>query len=257
VSVAPALDVRLVRRLEAHALRAWPATVVEPFGRGWTLRATPGLSRGRSNNALTPCRRLDADELVSALGRVAGFARSFGIRPGIQVSPLELHAGVMEELLARDWKAQWPTLVLGAAVSRVVASGERLAVVFADRADDEWLAAWSACEPARSAEDIAAHAGTVFERLRGRAVFGRFGCEAVGIAVPGDRLAGLFSLAVAPAARRQGLGTGLVRSLLSVCDGSELAYLQVEEENAAGRGLYDRLGFERLYSYVHCVAPAD
>lgn len=44
--------------LEAAAALAWPATIERSAGGGWLLRATPGLDRGRSNNALTPSREL-------------------------------------------------------------------------------------------------------------------------------------------------------------------------------------------------------
>ncbi|MGH2881677.1 MAG: hypothetical protein ACRDPA_03070, partial [Solirubrobacteraceae bacterium] len=69
----------LICRLEAHAVEAWPATVTERIDGGWVLRATPGLDRGRSNNALTPCRPVSAGGIPGALARVEAFARAHGI----------------------------------------------------------------------------------------------------------------------------------------------------------------------------------
>src|SRR5581483_2340796 len=77
---------QLIEALEAHALRAWPATISQPTSDGWTLRATPGLDRGRNNHALTLCRALAPVELDPALDRAAAFAAHHGIRLGIQVS---------------------------------------------------------------------------------------------------------------------------------------------------------------------------
>ena len=99
-----------------------------------------------------------------------------------------------------------------------------------------------------------AHARTVFPLLAGRATFARLEDVAVGIAVEADGLVGLFCLAVDPARRRNGLGTAMVRALLAGSR-ANIAYLQVEERNAAAVGLYGRLGFGEAYRYCHRIAP--
>jgi N-acetylglutamate synthase len=238
-------DVNLVRRLEAAAVRSWPATVQRLTSDGWLLRATPGLDRGRSNNALTPCRALAPAEIPLAIDRVRSFAREHSIGPGIQVSPTSLHSDLQAELDRQGWGIQWPTLVLTGPACLESPSGPALTV--ADHATPAWLRAWALCEPGR---DVSAHARTVFELLRGRAAFARIGAEAVGILVEADGLAGMFCLAVDPSRRRGGLGTALVRGLLSRAQ-ARLAYLQVEEGNHAARRLYGRLGFAEAYRYSH------
>jgi N-acetylglutamate synthase len=238
-------DLDLVRRLEAAAVRSWPATVQRLTPEGWLLRATPGLDRGRSNNALTPCRQLDPAELPLAIDRVRSFAREHSIRPGIQVSPTSLHADLQGELDRQGWGIEWPTLVLTGPAGLQAPSDP--ALTMADHATPAWLRAWGLCEPGR---DVGAHARTVFELLRGRAAFARIGAEAVGILAETDGLAGMFCLAVDPSRRRGGLGTALVRGLLSRAQ-ARLAYLQVEEGNHAARGLYGRLGFAEAYRYSH------
>jgi GNAT superfamily N-acetyltransferase len=240
-------QLELVCRLEVAAVRAWPATVQRSVPDGWWLRATPGLDRGRSNNALTPCRELAPAELAPAIERVLSFAGEQRIVPGIQVSPLALHGRLQRELDQRGWRTQPPTLVLTGPVA-----GERgrelspeLEVL--DRASAQWLATWSTCEPGR---DVEAHAATVFAHLRGRARFARLDSRAVGISVQSDGLVGMFCVAVDPGHRRAGLATALVRALLAQSDAG-LAYLQVEESNAAARAMYERLGFAETYRYCH------
>jgi ribosomal protein S18 acetylase RimI-like enzyme len=241
-------DPRLVCRLEAHAIDAWPATVSERVDGGWVLRATPGLDRGRSNHALTPCRPLIPSEIPDAIARVESFAARHGIPAGIQVSPLSLHDALTSELDRRGWGTRWPVLVLAAPVG---GAGGELVLDVADRATPDWLASWARCEPGR---DVEAHARTVFARLSGRAAFARLEDDAaVGIAVESDGLVGLFCLAVDPARRREGLGTGLVRALLARSRAS-VAYLQVESSNAPAIGMYERLGFSEAYRYCHRVA---
>ena len=233
------------------------------------MRATPGLARGRSNHALTPCRSLNDAEIADAIASVEAFARRHGISPGIQVSPLSLHAPLMAELDRRRWGTRWPVLVLtaerqdgvwtGVDVAESVVGAESVvwaeSLVRADRATPEWLDAWQRCEE-RSRDDVEVHADTVFARLAGRATFARVGEEAVGIVVESDGLVGLFCLAVDPARRRSGLGTALVRALLAGSSAS-VPYLQVEEANAPAIGLYSRLGFAEAYRYCHRTAPAE
>jgi ribosomal protein S18 acetylase RimI-like enzyme len=218
---------------------------------GWTFRATPGLARGRSNHALPPCRTLSPREIADGVARAEEFAGSHGIAPGVQVSPLELHEELDRYVRGRGWTAKEPVIVMTAPAAGVPGGREPLELTVTDHADRRWLEAWAACEPAR---DVQSHVDT-FARMAGRARFGRFGAEAVGIVVESDALAGLFCLAVAPAMRRRGLGSALVRGLLAGCASDAVAYLQVEGHNVAATAMYRRLGFEVAYRYRHCSAP--
>ena len=252
MSLAPELDLDLVTRVEAQAVNAWPASICEPSADGWVLRSTPGLDRGRSNHALTPCRELSAEEISAGIAQVETFARRHGIRAGIQLSPIDLHRPLLAELQGRGWSAGPPALVMTAPIGPFgLGAGPLLKLEETSEATPDWLAAWAACEPGR---DVDAHAKTVFAGLRKRARFVRCEQRAVGIAVPSGGLIGLFCLAVAPDARRGGVGSALVRTMLTGRR-AELAYLQVEEVNVAARALYERLGFVESYRYVHCSEP--
>jgi GNAT superfamily N-acetyltransferase len=252
----PELDLGLARALEQHAVEAWPATVTQHVDGGWLLRATPGLERGRSNHALTPVRNLSTAEIPEAIARVEEFARVHGIVPGIQVSPLSLHGTLQRELDRRGWGTRWPVLVLAAARDEDVWSSELVSSVqWADHATPGWLGAWARCEPGRHPAEIDAHAATVFRKLAGKATFARLDERAVGIAVEREGIVGLFCVAVDPAYRRTGLGTGLVRALLARSS-ADTAYLQVAQANSPAVGLYAALGFTEAYQYCHRIAPA-
>lgn len=259
----------LIRRLDAHTLVAWPATVTEPGAAGFMLRATPGLDRGRSNNALTPCRALSAAEIELALPAVTRFAARHGIAPGVQVSPAHLHADLTAALDGMGWITHWPTVVMTAGPGRgngaearsgapgqadggrTGASNELPPLIIEASATPGWVAAWARCE---GRPDVAAHASTVFRMLAGRAWFARLGADAVAIGVPGPGLLGLYCIAVAPERRRAGLGRTIVRALQARAPGA-LGYLQVEQRNTGAIALYERLGFTERYRYCHRVAP--
>jgi N-acetylglutamate synthase len=243
------VNLELNERLEAAAVDGWPATVTRAAPGGWLLRATPGLDRGRSNNALTPCRELGDAEIAPAIELVCAFSDEHSIRPGIQVSPVELHDRLQEALDRRRWSRQWETVVMTGPARATPATNARVSAD--DHASREWLRVWARCEPGR---DLDAHATTVFSLLRGRACSARIGSEAVGIGVIHDRLVGMFCIAVDSAHRREGLGTAIVTALLErLGDGAELGYLQVEELNAAGRGLYAKA---RLHRALPLLPPS-
>jgi ribosomal-protein-alanine N-acetyltransferase len=58
----------------------------------------------------------------------------------------------------------------------------------------------------------------------------------------------LANLAVDPAARRRGIGRGLLDAMLRDCDqrGTRRVFLEVRESNAAARALYASRGFEEV-----------
>jgi ribosomal-protein-alanine acetyltransferase len=62
----------------------------------------------------------------------------------------------------------------------------------------------------------------------------------------------ILNLAVAPAARRRGLGRLLVERALAhlVEAGARAAYLEVRQSNSAARRLYGKLGFQEVGTRV-------
>jgi N-acetylglutamate synthase len=255
VSAEPAAPVGLglVARIEEHSVLAWPPGSVQRTEDGWILRATPALpARGRSNHALTPARPLDRSEFDPAIARVAEFAALNDIACGVQVSPIDLHIPLLEDIAVRGWDINQAVLVMTVETGPLVADADpAFQLEITDNATPEWVAAWAHCD---RRQDVQEHLQSVFPKMTGRARFARNRDRAVGISVELDGIVGLFCLAVAPEARRQGLGKALVRAMLAQHE-APLAYLQVFSENAAGHGLYSSLGFHEEYRYCHCVAP--
>ena len=247
-----------VAAIEAHTVRAWPATFVETTADGWVLRATPDLNgRGRSNHALVPASPLTVDEYRRGLSAAAAFASAHTIPCGVQVSPIDRHRPLLEILAGLGWTIGEEVVVMTAEtgqVGRGAAQGlaqEVLELSVTDAATRDWVDAWSHCD--RRA-DVDAHVQSVFRRMAGVASFAHAQRRAAGISVEIGGIVGLFCIAVAPEERRQGLGRRLVQAMLAR-HAAPLTYLQVFSRNAAGRALYSSLGFRDEYRYCHCVAP--
>jgi hypothetical protein len=116
-----------------------------------------------------------------------------------------LHTGLLSAITARGWEIGPEVVVMSGSVAEIV--GESSPGVPADfvvtrEADRDWLAGRARCNPASDLEPLRR---TVLPLLAGRAHFCRIGDRATGVAVASDGLVGLFALAVAPDARRQGI----------------------------------------------------
>jgi GNAT superfamily N-acetyltransferase len=226
---------------------AWPPAAVQTRD-GWLLRATPGVSRGRLNSALP----LTPDPPLAA---VDAFYAALRLPAQVQLTPLDGHPALTAELDARGWGARWPSTVL---IGPAALPAPAAAIELRPAADDDWLAAWSITE-GRDAADVRAHADSVMAQLDGRATYAISAeRDAVGIAVAGDELCGLFCIATRPDRRRAGLGAAVVATLAGWARerGARRLCLEVEQRNAPALALYARLGFTRRYDYLHRVAPA-
>lgn len=81
---------------------------------------------------------------------------------------------------------------------------------------------------------------------------------AYGRSVQQDNLLTIEDLWTLPALRSQGNATQLIQGLLQFGreSGADTAYLTVNESNADGRRLYERLGFVHRYLY-HYLIPKE
>jgi GNAT superfamily N-acetyltransferase len=243
-----------IRRLEEITLNSSSA-LQQRFYDGWVLRFSPGSEVKRANSVsalypsiLEPTVKIDYCERTYAQ---AGLPIRFRLNAASIPQELDL---LLER---RGYRKIEPTLVMRLVLDehppRSVAAG------FTPRRIDDWISISSALR------------GTPRETLQARAQ--RLASAAVnwepvtldidqqtvssGIGAGEDEYFGLFDLFTPEASRNRGYSTALVYGLLESArrNGARYAYLQVDEANAPARRIYERVGFQPIYSYWYRVAP--
>jgi ribosomal-protein-alanine N-acetyltransferase len=105
---------------------------------------------------------------------------------------------------------------------------------------------WSAdeFESLLAGRDVVAHAAT----LSGGFLRGGTGLAAFILSRRAADTAEILTIAVAPAARRKGVGAALLTAHLPTlaAEGAKSLFLEVEAENHAAIGLYDQFGFRQV-----------
>lgn len=229
----------------------WPARDVQMLG-DWALRAHDGIT-GRANSAMAvgdPGR-----PVAAALDTVREWYESRGLPPLLQV-PLTSPANA--EMADLGWARLHVTVVQ-------VAPLEPLLDSLPDRDDlapgvePEPSAGWRSLMHDLDEGDPESHLAILAAPERVGFATVRRGDEPVGIgrvSVEGE-WAGVTSMDVLPTARRQGIGSAVMRALLSWAreQGAVASYLQVRAGNAAALRTYASLGYVTHHPYCY-RAPA-
>lgn len=242
-----------VRRIEEHAVQAWPAPVTRHLD-GWLVRHTPGVQRLRSGNTALP---LSPDgNGYAALSGVEAFYADRGLPAAVQVSPAARHIGLDEHLAARGYRLDVPIHVLTASAETAAAAPPPAAgwtVDVGTAPTAPWMEAFVALDGAPDSRQIVEQVVSRITRPgRYASITADHGIVGVGLVVGGDeRWAGVYCMATHPRNRRQGVGAAILRAAARWAVASDIGglYLQVAQSNAAARSLYARGGFAYAYSY--------
>jgi GNAT superfamily N-acetyltransferase len=241
-------------------------------GQGWRLRAADGFT-GRANSVLAvgdPGMPLEqavqaAEAWYAERGLPARFALAW---------PLTDRDSKLDVLLAeRGYVVDTPTLVMSGAVRQVLASANHpggggfesgastvlpsgLELTRADEPDDGWLSVYhyrGQDLPRVAARLLMSAPVQVFVAVRSAEHV-----VAVARGASSRGWTGVTAMEVAPAHRRRGLGTVMLRELAEWATerGDRSMYLQVAEHNTGARGLYAGLGFTDHHGYHYRVAPS-
>lgn len=240
-------DLRLMVECERRIVNAWPAPATLVIG-DWVLRFASGYS-GRANSAspLRPGAELTEDEFAF----IEELYRADGLPPCIRLTPLVAEA-TRAAALARGYRGRDASFGMIGALDESLAAPEADLQIEA-RPSQEWIAGVASRQTGPKAN--AAQLAAIVEKVRLPAAFTTLVIEGepvgYGMSVAERGMAEIGSVIVDPDHRGKGLGRRLIRGLMGWARLQECsaAYLQVDQTNAVGLGLYESLGFRKLYAY--------
>jgi N-acetylglutamate synthase len=258
----PTADLALIRLLEelgANATGPVSADTTELLG-GWRLRAAPGAPFRRANSVLP----LDSDvtPLERRIDAVERFYAGLGLPARYQMSAAAAPAELDDVLEQLGYRYDAPVGVFVAGTVVVVERTREGATAVSSDITDEWIDEYAA---AHGDDEVARHRLTAYGRLLRQidppvaAVTARVDGALVGIGL-GVRergWVGVYTMGTRPDARRRGAARGVLHALAMWAQSVEAdrMYLQVEEDNAPARGLYESAGFTPLYRYWYRLQP--
>jgi len=236
-------------KIEQAALNAWPAPQQMLYD-GWLLRFAGGHSK-RVNavnllypSALPVAKKIAACEAVYAkqgqpcLFRICDFLSD---------------AALTQALEAAGYRSFDPTFVLGRSLEMPPAPDPNVTLLEMPMAD--WFRMREHFIKV-SPVDLQAHTAVLKSIVPEKVMMGLFvegKPVACGMGVVEGALLGFFSIYTASGWRRKGYAEMVMAALSEwgLARGAAYGYLQVEGHNKPALGLYEKLGYERLYSYVY------
>jgi ribosomal protein S18 acetylase RimI-like enzyme len=220
----------------------------QSFFDGWLLRYSPGKAkRARSINSVGAGVLPIAEKLSHCLA----FYRHHRLPCLFRITPFSQPYRLDTELAAAGFGAHQDTRVMSVALSQIHASTAPSA---AHSVNAEQFASAFCTLPGISAGKADAERDR-YIRASDRSAFvvqcdGDTPIACGSVAIEG-KLAGIFGMVTAAEHRGRGIASSIVAKLLNdaCAAGANMAYLQVEADNAAARRAYSKFGFEDCYAY--------
>lgn len=244
-----ATNLPLVRRLEAVSFRAWPASSVVYDG-SWQIRLTGSHPSKRINSVvpLDPSDYANCDlRLEKARKRFEDFGRPLIIRETVLMPPQ-----LRQHLTDSGWSVFENVDVMTADI----ANAELPETVSHIPSHDIGRFVEASLKVSGEDPSLRSPIAEIVSSIK--PTLGLFTMEEIEgepqatlICVQDNDLAGILSLDVARALRRQGAGTQILTSALrwARISGASTAWLQVVSTNRPAIALYEKFGFRTAYTY--------
>lgn len=244
----------MIQRIEELSMNAFPALYTVHVN-GWILRFSDGYSkRANSVNPLYDCST-DIKKNIELCDDM------FKANHLDTVFKLTEKAGAHEidRLLDEQGYTYQTTtnIMLRDITGCQITEQERKGVVIYNDLRDDWFEAYVHMNNISDR-----HVGILKKILQCIQAETYYGCivdngviTAVGLGVAERGYVGMYNISVDREKRRKGLGTKIMKNLMYEVSrkGHTYSYLQVAEANEGARILYEKLGYEKQYSYWYRV----
>lgn len=243
------LNLPAVRRLEAVGFRAWPSHTVLYDG-SWQIRLTASHVSKRLN-CVVPLDPSDTRDIAERLRKAGERFTASGQVLTMRETPL-CPPPLLDYMREHGWAPFETVHVMAVDLENTVLPDaiDHLPLQDAARFADACVALSASGSESRDVllDILSAIKPTTGYFLVDDVIAGPRACV---LCVQDNDLAGIQSLAVAPDARRSGLGSELVIGALrwARLRGAKTGWLQVSASNAPAIGLYEKLGFRTIYDY--------
>ncbi|WP_275784558.1 GNAT family N-acetyltransferase [Pararhizobium gei] len=244
-------DLPNVRRLEAVAFRAWPATSVQYDG-SWLIRLTAGHASKRLNS-LNPLDPSDYRDVESRIEKAARRFTEYDLPLTVRQTPLT-PPQLIDLMDRQGWLSLSESIVMMADIppNDTTEAIEHLPLRDVGRFVDARL------KISGESPDQKAGLAEVINAIKPECGLFLFedqelGPIAVSLAVQDNDLAGILQLAVSPQVRRKGVGAAIVNASLrwARLRGARTGWLAVEAANEPAIALYRKFGFRDVYRYCY------
>jgi N-acetylglutamate synthase len=244
----------MISSLEHHAANALPASITEVLD-GWRLRYSYGVTR-RANSVLAETHTGDLEKKLES---VKNFYNRFNAKPRFQLCPASQPSDLNEVLLARGYSSIPGAKVQALELARSKFDADISKVQLLEKPNDDWFSVYRAVEKADAhKEKIRTQ---MLQCIKPETAFAllRFDEQpaAVGLGVFEEGYTGIFNMATLQKFRGRGGASTVLAALANwgKQQNGHTLYLQVAEENTNAQRVYEKLGFETLYSYWYLEAP--
>jgi ribosomal protein S18 acetylase RimI-like enzyme len=240
---------------------------------GWLIGLNDGtVGRARSAVPLSHERPPDTDFVqIEALYAAHGLPVHFRLpvdAPGFAEPIASLEArGFVRSSVVQTMTADLPAvkaaataITRGAGVGDAAGQGGGMILTLAGEVDDDWAAVFMGA----GFDPVDGASRTRLLRRARSAIYAGIqvpaagpGYVAVGFGCLSQGLLGVHGMRTRPEWRQQGHACRLIGALAdrAITVGLELAYLQVESDNASAVALYERLGFTTAWRYAYWRRP--
>lgn len=250
-----------VLRFEQANLANRPSTETIVDGH-WIVRLTKDHP-SRRLNSLTVLSPADHQNFQQRLDRVFDAFSQHDQSPCVRWTPLMPFA--MDAHLSKlGWSREAETLVMAADLQDLRASFLDRPPVFGGSVSDCTLSDWIEvyCDLGGIEAKAAERLRTSFQQSTSElccllATSGDGNPMAVAMAAIENNLIGFFELFTKPGTRRQGCATALIREALLYADrqGVKTSWLQVMSSTRNALRLYEKIGYDTVYSYHYRKPP--